>query len=243
VLPEGEDYADALGEQRGDNLVRWVKAGGTLVTVGAAVEYAAAAELLAVRPEQRAAPEEPDASESEPADSKPLDKPANGRAAEAEDDALAVPGTILADEAAYRAAIRPEQEPPRFVPGVLVQASLDPDHWLSVGLPERLSFMVTGQHIFTPLKLDQGTNVAVFRSADTLVAGGRLWEETRRQLARKPAVMSQAQRRGQVIGFAADPSFRGMMDGLDVLVANALFFGPAAAEPVPAPPPVATPAD
>jgi len=96
--------------------------------------------------------------------------------------------------------------------------------------------MLTGHRIFTPLRLDKGTNVARFLDAEELVAAGHLWQEARRQLAFKPAVIVQAQDRGQVVGFAADPSFRGMMDALDVLVANAVFFGPAAAGPVPPPP-------
>ena len=58
------------------------------------------------------------------------------------------------------------------------------------------------------------------------------------QLAFKPAVVAQPTGRGLVIGFVVDPAFRGMMDGLDVLVANAVFLATGTAVPVPPPPPL-----
>ena len=233
VLPEGDGYPRALNEDAGDNLKRWVRRGGTLIAVGAAVEYLAGLELLSIRPELRA-----DAGDEAPgAEAKPA---ADGKGDDEQEAASdPVPGTLISGDDAYRSAVRPEEERPREVPGVLVRAAVDADHWLSAGLPDRLPFMMAGHHIFTPLRLDKGTNVVSFAEAETLVAAGHLWEEARAQLARKPAVVVQAHERGHVIGFAADPAFRGMMDGLDVLVANAVFFGPAVSEPVPPAPPVA----
>jgi hypothetical protein len=46
-------------------------------------------------------------------------------------------------------------------------------------------------------------------------------------LAYKPLVISQPSGRGVVIAFTADPNFRGMLDGMNVLFLNAVFRGPA----------------
>lgn len=235
VLPDGDGYADAVQDPVTENLRRWVRRGGTLLAVGGALEYLGPdhADLLNVRSELLAAPGE--AAADDAANQPGAAEPAEPDSAETDDEPSGpVPGTLLATEADLAAAVAPEEPRPPEVPGVLANAAVDPDHWLSVGLPARLRLMVAGERIFTPLRLDEGTNVASFAAADALVAAGHLWEAARRQLARKPVVMVQTQERGQVIGFAADPAFRGMMDGLDVLLANAVFFGPAMAGPVPA---------
>ncbi len=236
VLPDGDGYAESLADPVTENLRRWVRRGGTLLAVGGALEYLGPdhADLLSVRPELRAAPGD---AAAEDADTPPgAAQAAEPERASTEADAEPsgpVPGTVLATEADLLAAVAPEEPRPPDVPGVLANATVDRDHWLSVGLPARLRFMVAGERIFTPLRLDEGTNVASFAAADGLVAAGHLWEAARRQLARKPVVMVQPQERGHVIGFAADPAFRGMMDGLDVLLANAVFVGPAMVGPVP----------
>jgi len=64
---------------------------------------------------------------------------------------------------------------------------------------------------------------AIFEAPDRLLASGYLWEENRRQMAYKPLVIAQPLGRGIVIGFTADPNFRGHLDGLNVLFLNAVF--------------------
>lgn len=46
-------------------------------------------------------------------------------------------------------------------------------------------------------------------------------------MAYKPYLMAQPVRRGLAIGFTHDPATRGYLDGLDLLIANALLFAPA----------------
>ncbi len=79
--------------------------------------------------------------------------------------------------------------------------------------------------VFTPLKLNAGTNAAYFAGADQLPASGYLWEESRKQFAFKPLVMVQREGRGHVIGFTSDPNFRGYMDGMNVFSLNKVFRG------------------
>ena len=83
-----------------------------------------------------------------------------------------------------------------------------------------------GRPIFTPIKLDKGVNAAVFQGSDQVVASGYLWKENRDQIAYKPFVVVQPYGRGMVIGFTADPNYRGYTDGAGLLFLNAVFRSP-----------------
>ena len=60
-------------------------------------------------------------------------------------------------------AIQPERERPDAVPGAIVRVLLDPEHWLSAGTDGEIQAIVDGQRVFTPLKLDKGSNVGRLR--------------------------------------------------------------------------------
>ena len=77
------------------------------------------------------------------------------------------------------------------------------------------------------MKADRGINAAIFASADQVLASGYMWQDYRRQLAFKPFLIVERSGRGNVIGFTADPNYRGYMDGLNTLFLNAVFRGPA----------------
>jgi hypothetical protein len=213
ILPDGEGYREALGADGIANLRAWVRRGGVLVGLGRAVDMLAhpESEMLASRLETLA--EEPGA-----------DKPKGG---EKDSKSATVPGTRLEGEGAYLAALKPEKANPDPVPGVIVSAAVDPDHWLGAGVAPRLNVLVEGNAIFTPLTLDKGVNAVRFAPADQLLVAGHLWEENRRQLAFKPLAMVQQEQRGQIIAFTQDPTARGYLRGLDVLFMNAVFRGPA----------------
>ena len=82
-------------------------------------------------------------------------------------------------------------------------------------------------NILTPVKLDRGTNVAVYAAGDQLVKAGFMWDEARRQLPRKAYLVEQPHGRGRVVAFAEDPATRGFTVASMMLLANAVFFGPA----------------
>ena len=136
-------------------------------------------------------------------------------------------GSELASLEEYEAAIQPRREEPSPLPGVILRAEVDRDHWLAAGLAQSLNFIVTGGDIYKPLRLGDGVNVVRFAEQTLMSSGGHVWQDTRQQLAFKPVVMAANLGKGQVIGMTSDPTFRGFMDGLTVLMGNMLFRAPA----------------
>jgi hypothetical protein len=235
ILPDGEGYAGVLRESGSENLERFVDRGGVLIAIAGAVSYLAdpSVSLLSTREESRVpatagkdgdakptATDEKDEDEAPSATDASATQKASGRA----------PGKRLQNETEYLAAIEAKDAPPDQVPGALVRAVPDPDHWLTVGVQPLVNVMVQGSAIFTPLRLDQGTNALHFAGASELVASGYLWKENREQLTWKPFTLIEQRGRGFVIGFTTDPTFRGVLAGLDVLLLNAVVRAPAHAE-------------
>lgn len=212
VLPGGGDYASVLGKSGVERLKGWVERGGVLIATGAATRFAADpdAGLLSVRREDAA-------------------KPDGATDKEAEEKAT-VPGVVIADEAGALKAVAPDKEDPDASAGVLLNADVDADHWLAAGVKPKIIALYSGGDIYTPAKLNEGVNVARFAGADSLVASGYLWAETKAQLAYKPFVLAESKGDGMVIAFTADPTTRAYLDGLNTLFANALFRAPAHSE-------------
>ncbi len=204
-------YAGVLGESGRDHLAEWVERGGVLVTLAGATEWAAGADvdLLAIRAEDQLRDEVADDSVSEP---------------EPETDRL--PGTELASLEDYERQVQPADESPDSVAGVLVRAEVDAEHWLGAGIAPTVTVLVRGDRVFRPITHDLGRNVVRFAGPDELRVGGYLWDENRRQLAYKPFVVDQPRGRGRVIGFTEDPTVRAYLDGLDLLLLNAVLRAP-----------------
>ena len=225
ILPEngwGSNYKDALGESGAANLKDWVTKGGVLIGLGTANRFLAdpGVDLLSIRRENAVV--EVQAEE----------KDAGTQEEEEEEEEDTVEGSYLTSKADYIAAITPEKDRPDSVAGVLVRSDVDPDHWLGAGVAPSLNVLVRGSDIYTPVKMDKGVNVAVFRDADNLLASGYMWEQNRKQLAYKPFVVSQRLGKGYVIGFTQDPNVRAYLDGLNLIFMNAILRGSAHARPV-----------
>ncbi len=222
---------------------QWVRDGGVVVGIGAAVSWLASPQvnLLAIQQEQLAREGAPPAGGARPPETaKPAagqpSAPAGGRPSapaappSAAPAAAPVPGKLLAKEEDFQKAIEPDTRLPDAVAGVIVRARVDPETWVTAGLPEAVNVLVDGRTIFTPIKKDRGRNAIVFETPDKLLLSGYLWEENRKQLALKPFAVISNQGRGAVVGFTADPNFRAFHDGLNVAFLNAVFRfpGPAA---------------
>lgn len=144
---------------------------------------------------------------------------------EGEEEARA-PGLNFASLQEYEEHIHDHSARPEDIPGVLVRAVANPDHWLASGYEEATA-LVTGREIYRPLNEADGSNVFRFAGADELLASGYLWDENRLQLAYKPFVMAERQGDGVVIGFTQSPTTRAYLNGLNLLLANAVVLGPA----------------
>jgi hypothetical protein len=213
VLPSG-DYGEALGEGPTKRVRDWVNAGGTLVALGEASRWLTRekVDLLDTKTELRdGTPEaEPSGDEKEAAE-KP---PAKDRDAKPEPFDL-------------EKAIQPERERPDAVPGALLRVTLDPEHWLSAGTDGEIHAIVESRRVFTPLKLDKGTNVGVYARKDEVVASGLVWDDVRDLLAQKAFLMHQPTGEGHVVAFAEDPNYRGYAETTELLFMNAVLLGPA----------------
>lgn len=208
LVPEGAP-AGVLGEAGQRTIRDFVRRGGVLVAIGESLDAFSEGDnpLLAVRREA-ALGRKPDEAE----------KKDKGALAE---------GRAIASEAEYREAIKDQAAAPNELPGALLKVVAEPDHFLSAGYDEGAVVLATGTRIYTPLRRGDGTNVLRFAAAESLIASGYVWQENQRQLAFKPYLMAQPHGRGLVIGFAHDPSTRAYLEGLDLLLANAVLVAPA----------------
>jgi hypothetical protein len=209
-----------LGKGGVENLKSWVRRGGVLIGIGNATRFLADpnVDLVSIRREDAV-------SESKP---EPPKGPGGGDAPKK----ATVEGKVLTSDEEYRASITPKKQDPDRVAGVLLNAEVDPDHWLSAGVASRIRVLAQGSDVFTPIRLDKGVNVARFGAAEELLASGHLWEENRKQLAYKPFAVAQPFGAGHVIAFTQDPNYRAYLDGLNMIFMNAIFRGSAHARPV-----------
>ena len=215
ILPDesnyrGGGYKGVLADRGKSNLADWVADGGVLVTMAGGTEWAAHpdVDLLAFRAEHQVRESDDDSATDD------TNKDAR------------VPGTLIESIEQYEQMAQPEQENPDSVAGVLARAVVDPDHWLAAGVAESVNVLVRGDRVFAPMKRDQGRNVARFAAADELLASGYMWQENREQLAFKPFLVTQNHGRGLVIGFTEDPAVRAYLDGLNMLLVNAVLRAP-----------------
>ena len=206
LIPDGSPRGN-LGEGGIANLRSFVERGGVLVAVGGSLSAFTGGDtpLLSVRREA-----------------------ALGRSAEGGKggEASLAKASEIANEAEYRAVIADQEALPDTLPGALLNAVADTEHFLSAGYDRGAVVLASGSQIFTPLDRSDGINVMRFASADALIASGYVWDENRRQLAFKPYMMAQPSGRGLTVGFAHDPSTRAYLDGLDLLIANAVLVAP-----------------
>ncbi|MFN7920037.1 MAG: M14 family zinc carboxypeptidase [Bryobacteraceae bacterium] len=214
LLPDPQgNYAAEIGPVGMQRIKDWAQAGGTIVALGAgATAFLASNGLLGVQQENIARPETPAPKPEAP-------KPATNE--------IRTAGKLITKQEEYEKAIQADTELPDDIAGVLVKVKVDQEHWLTAGVPETVYAVLSGRSIFAPIKTDKGVNVAIFAGPDELLSSGYLWEENRKQLAFKPLVVTGRHGRGVVVAFTADPDYRAYVDGLNILVLNAVFRGPA----------------
>jgi hypothetical protein len=204
VLPAGTYAFDEAALAR---LKEWVRAGGTLVTLGEASRWAARERvgLLETRTELR--------------DGRPETEGGDADKGAKKDDA---PKAFDLEK-----AVLPERERPESTPGAVLRVQLDTEHWLASGHDAEVQAIVEGQRVFTPIRLDKGRNVGLYGPKERVVASGLAWDEARAQLAQKAFLVEQPMGRGHVVAFAEDPNYRAFAEATELLFANAVLLGPA----------------
>ncbi len=200
VFPSG-DFGSAVESGMVERLQGWMRDGGTLITIASSSQWAAreSVGLLNTTTERRG---------GRPADEDPP-----------EDDTPEQPIDFLE-------AIAPEDEPPEDTPGAILRVILDREHWLSAGTDGEIGAVVQGTRIFSPIRLDEGTNVGRYDDEEGLVLGGIVWDEAEPQLANKAYLIHQQVGRGQLIAFAEDPNYRAYAEATQLLFINAVLLGP-----------------
>jgi len=224
VFPSGR-YS-RVSKDAVDRLKSWVRAGGTLVTMGSATAWAAEEGVALTSARRIAAEPEASASKSEPAPAKPA--------------AAATPSVTSAPKAG---PVRPEtsdrfaqelipyqstsssNDAPESVPGIHADVLLDRTHWLTAGYDApRLTVLVEGDLFLKPSK--DGENVAIFPTTGPLVRAGFTWPGNTERLLRGSALLvDEPTGAGHVVLFTNEPLFRGWWRALDKLVLNALVLG------------------
>lgn len=207
IAPNG-NLSGSLGAGGRAALADFVKRGGVLVAYGNAMgSFASGDDALFATKAETALGTEP------------------GKGGE---DGPMAAGSAIASDAAYAQTIADQNASPDILPGALLNTEIDVENFLSAGYDSMTPVVVAdGSLILTPLSRGDGINVVRFANASDLVASGYVWNENRQQMAYKPYMMAQPNGDGLAIGFVHDPSVRGFLDGLDMLLANAVMVAPA----------------
>ena len=208
ILPEQgwSGYDDALGSNGSVQLGRFVRAGGVLIGLGDATRWMADPEVGLVPAHRERAAD-------------------TGRST-SEDQAV-IDAVVLATTADLDAVEAEQGAMPDYSPGALLRVEANPDAWMSAGYPDGAAVLATGSDIYAPISLDEAVTAMRFSGPDTLLAGGYMWAEYTAQQAYKPFVISNSMGSGQVIAFTQSPTTRAYLDGLDLLLLNAVLLGPA----------------
>ncbi len=205
ILPDafsfggGGGYETSLGERDATRIRDWVQAGGTLVALGNATQWLIAEDvgLLATATRMKTNDIETEETRAEQTD------------------------------AGLPAGVYPEQERPAALPGAILRAQVDPDHWLGFGYDDRINLIAQSRNIYDPIKIDDGLNIATYvANSDELLVSGVAWRDQLETIAGTPFLMYQPHGGGHIIAFAEDPNFRAYFDGLNLLFLNGVMLGP-----------------
>jgi hypothetical protein len=198
VFPSGV-YSSSVGDDLLDDLRSWMEDGGTVVTMANSTVWASRAELLSTTAERR-----------------------GGRPVNEDPDEPETPEQPIV----YLDQILPPDEAPESVPGAILNVVLDTTHWLAAGTDGEIGVLVEGSRVFSPITLDNGTNVGRYAEIDGLVASGIVWEESRPQLTSKAFLIHEPVGAGQIVAFAEDPNYRAYVEATQLLFMNAVLLGP-----------------
>jgi hypothetical protein len=209
ILPNGEvsEYKKELDEQQLGDLRGWVSEGGVLICIGGASEFAANAETKLTSSRtlgtvEKAADEDKSGGSSDKSTEETAKKQKESGAKK---------------EAADRK--------PLEVPGAIVRAHVNHDHFLTIGYEDDdLPLLVQGNAFFE--RSHTGANVLTFDGAELKISGF-FWEGNTEELLRgTSALIDEPIDKGRVILFDSEPGFRMIWTSSVRLLLNAIVYGP-----------------
>ncbi|HEX8849309.1 MAG TPA: M14 family zinc carboxypeptidase [Gemmatimonadaceae bacterium] len=210
----------ALGKEGADRLRAWMQAGGTLITMGGASEWAARESVNLTTSRLVGAGAERDTTGIAGATTDTAAAKARGREktndrSQQQDDLLATTSPSATNATPIELA------------GSHFDVVLDRTHWLTQGYEQpRVTVMMSGSSFFKLSK--EGANVGVFPATGKLYRAGFVWPNNTERLLRGTAfLIEEPIGEGHLVLFANDPMFRGWWRSLDRLVLNAVLLGPA----------------
>jgi hypothetical protein len=209
ILPNGEasEYKKEFEGERLDDLRDWISQGGVLICMGGASEFAADAETKLTSSRILGSGEKPD---NEGRSGNSSDKSPEERAKKQKESG--------------RKKDSPDRKP-LDVPGAIVGAHVNRDHFLTIGYEEdELPLLVQGNTFFE--RSDTGANVLTFEG-DKLKISGFFWEgNTEESLRGSSALIEEPIGDGRVILFSSEPGFRMIWTSSVRLLLNAIVYGP-----------------
>ena len=255
ILPESSGLERVIDDKVLEKIKRWVQAGGTLIASGSSAAFAAdkELELCSVRLRrdvledlsayEEAVQRERDTRDikidtdqiwgtpqgtKEPEDTEVQNKECKQESVEKEK------GQKEEGKEDVEKLKRTDKWQRIFRPwGVFLAGHVDTEHWLGFGLQERLPVMFMGSYAF--MSKHPVSTVVRLDDKEQLRLSGLLWPEAKERLANTAYAMVESVGRGQVILFAADPTFRTWLPGAQRLFFNAVLLGPGmgTSQPVP----------
>jgi hypothetical protein len=226
VMPSG-NYGSRISKDAVDRMKSWVRAGGTLVTMGGATAWAAG-ESVALTTARAVGEDEAKTEKSDKTDK--TDKTSAAVKTTGDSTAGTRTGSTpdrMAEEMIPFRSPSSSASVPEAVPGIHADALLDRTHWLTAGYDApRLTVLLEGDLFLTPSK--EGANVATFPTAGKFIRAGFTWPDNTERLLRGTSfLVDESLGRGHVVLFTNEPMFRGWWRALDRLVLNAILLGPA----------------
>ena len=190
ILPSGYPFrwGEALGESGKSSLKAWAEAGGTLICLGGAAEFAARSDSGWTSAKLVGSDD---------------DESHNG-----------------VDENGEESMTEPLP-----VPGALLRAKLDHEHFLTFGYEAAEMAYLVNTDAFL-LASETGTNVVSMAGEDLWLAG-HIWPDNTEQLiAGTAAIVDEPVGDGHIILFSDEPGYRALWHATVRMLMNAILYGP-----------------
>jgi len=218
---------DTIPETGVENLRRWIRAGGTLVTMAKASEWAAKKELIKMEFERTIADgsHTPFSTQTAPVPKSAVSSVASGTV-EASSKA---PRTDAVRRLPY--ARGEAVEVLKLVAGAIFETSVDVTHPLGYGFVAAPGETEAPLPVFRTSMLRMKPSKSPYETpvlyAEKPLLAGYISEQNLRALSRTAAVIAQPLGQGVVVAMTDNPNFRGYWYGGNKLFFNALFYGKA----------------